>query len=69
MENWVPRCQVGDRIRITGPLPEEPNPIPVGTEGTVNWVGSFDQYAVDWDDNASALILLGTDPFEVLPGD
>lgn len=62
--------RVGDRIRITGPIPEEPNPVPVGTEGTVTWVGQWTreltrQIGVDWD-NGSKLLLLGSDPYEVL---
>lgn len=62
--------RVGDRVRITGAMPEEPNPLPVGTEGTVTWVGQWisdltRQVGVDWD-NGSRLLLLGSDPYQVL---
>ena len=53
----------GDRIRIVGIMPNDPDPIPVGTEGTVTSVNpTVGQIYVDWDINRS-LILLTTDPF------
>lgn len=56
--------QPGDRVRVTGVLPEDPDPIPVGEEGTVTSVrADVDQIDVDWDCGRS-LILLTTDPFE-----
>lgn len=60
----------GDRIRMTGLMPDDPCPIPVGTEGTVREVNPYffegrQQIYVDWDDNRS-LILLSTDPYEVI---
>lgn len=61
--------KTGDRVRITGPM-NDPNPIPAGTEGVVDWVGSWEseytqQVGVKWD-NGSRLILLGEDPYEIL---
>ncbi len=60
---------VGDRVRITGEL-DDPNPIPIGTEGTVNWLGQWTteltkQVGVLWD-NGSRLIMLPDDPYAVI---
>lgn len=66
------RPQVGDRVRITGVMPDEPNPVPVGSEGTVTWVNTWtdrltEQFAVDWDgDVKSNIYLLGSDPWKVV---
>lgn len=66
--------KTGDRVRVTGVMPNDPDPIPVGTTGTVTGVGdrlfrdSPTQIFVDWDIKRS-LILLDSDPFEVVePG-
>lgn len=64
--------RVGDRVRVTGYM-DDPHPIPVGTEGTVDWVGEWSrtpwarQIGVKWD-NGRTLILLGSDPYEVVSG-
>ena len=63
--------RVGDRVQVTGPI-DDPHPIPVGTEGTVDWVGSWTweytrQIGVKWD-NGRSLILLGGDPYKVIRG-
>jgi hypothetical protein len=69
--------QVGDRVRITGPM-DDPYPIPIGTEGTVDWVGKWfsehtrqsmppPQIGVKWD-NGRTLMLLGSDPYMVIRG-
>lgn len=66
----------GDRVRITGLLPNDPDPLPVGLEGTVanvmNQATSIEQIVVDWeliegDTRPRSLMLLPTDPFEVVP--
>ena len=62
--------RMGDRVRVTGVM-NDPNPLPVGTEGTVDWLGQWEseltkQIGVKWD-NGSRLILLPFDPFEVIP--
>lgn len=57
----------GDRIRVTGVLPNDPAPIDVGAEGTVTDVVDTmlgRQIQVDWD-NGRTLMLIGTDPFMV----
>ena len=65
----VAPVQVGDRVRVTGHM-DDPDPIPVGTEGTVDWVGQWTsaytrQVGVKWDDGRR-LILLDLDPYEVI---
>lgn len=57
----------GARVRATG-LMDDPDPIPVGNTGTVRWATEH-QIKVDWDEGDRALMLLPTDPFEVLPAD
>lgn len=55
----------GDRVRVTGLMPNDPCPIEIGSTGTITDVNIFDQIMVDWDSGRS-LILLTTDPFEVI---
>lgn len=57
---------VDDRVKMIGLMPDDPNPIPVGTEGTViKVVPEVGQIYVHWD-NGSKLILLTTDPYKIL---
>lgn len=61
--------QVGDRVRIIGEL-DDPDPLPIGTEGTVSWLGQWineltEQVGVLWD-NGSRLIMLPHDPYIVI---
>lgn len=61
--------KIGDRVRVIGPM-DDPDPIPVGTEGTVNWVGVWaptntHQIGVKWD-NGRGLGLVEGDPFIVV---
>lgn len=65
-------AQVGDRVRLTAPIPDDypPPGLPSGLEGSVVWVGQWTdeltrQLGVKWD-NGRSLNLLGGDPFEVL---
>jgi len=60
---------LGDRVRVTGPM-DDPDPMPVGSEGTVDWVGQWNshytrQVGVKWD-NGRTLLLLAEDPFEIV---
>jgi Domain of unknown function (DUF4314) len=62
--------QIGTRVKITGVMQDDPNPRPVGAEGTVDWIGQWldeltKQIGVKWDDG-SRLILLPDDPFETV---
>lgn len=65
-----PTVKPGDRVRVTGILPNDPAPLPVGATGTVTQVTDVLQPAqiqVDWDPGVGrTLSLLATDPFEVL---
>jgi hypothetical protein len=58
---------VGDRVRVTGILPDDPDPLEVGDVGTVLMVteGTYAQIIVDWD-SGRRLALLPTDPYEFL---
>lgn len=63
------RPQVGDRVRMMGVMPNDPDPIPVGMEGTVRSVTpeelAIQQYDVDWDGPRSLFLLPG-DPFAII---
>lgn len=67
-----PPPRPGDRIRVTGLMPDDPAPMPIGAEGTVTAVNAFGdgptnvQVSVDWDGNGRTLMLLGSDPFVVI---
>jgi hypothetical protein len=59
----------GDRIEVTGPMVNEPDPIPVGSRGTVLYTGNvgtpYEQVYVDWDESPDgwkrSLILIPED--------
>lgn len=56
----------GDRVRLTGVMPEDPDPLPIGTTGSVTAINpDTHQIIVTWDFPRS-LILLTTDPFEII---
>ena len=62
--------KIGDRVRITGVMRDDPNPRPIGAEGVVDWLGQWtseltQQIGVAWQDG-SRLILLADDPFEII---
>lgn len=69
----MPIVKKGDRVRITGVLPNDVEPaiLEIGQEGTVvnvmNASTSIEQIHVDWDGLSTRLMLLRTDPFEVIP--
>lgn len=54
---------IGDRVRIVGVMADDPCPMEVGSEGTVNWIGEG-QIGVAWD-SGRGLLLLPEDPFIV----
>lgn len=59
--------QPGDRVQITGTMPNDPDPLPVGTTGTVVRVlVSSRQADVDWDNGRTLLLLLDVDPYRVI---
>lgn len=58
--------QPGDRVRITGTVPGDPDPLPIGAEGTVVRVlHSAQQADVNWDNGRTLLLLIDVDPYEV----
>lgn len=60
---------VGKRIKLVD-MPDDPDPIPIGSEGLVEMVGSeFDgttQIFVKWDNGRSLILLGGKDVFKVI---
>lgn len=67
--------QPGDRIKLTGQMENDPDSVPVGTEGMVTHVNvlpglsfrdpEWAQINVEWD-NGRTLLLLDTDSFAVV---
>jgi hypothetical protein len=57
----------GDRIRLLA-MPDDPDPIPLGSTGTVISVttGPFAQIEVDWDNGRTLALIPGVDRFEVI---
>ena len=60
---------VGKRIKLVS-MPDDPDPIPVGSEGVVEMVGSefggTVQIFVKWDNGRSLILLGGKDTFTVI---
>ena len=55
----------GTRVELTW-MPKDPDPIPVGTQGTVMG-GSAAQIDVRWDNGRHLFLIPGTDRWSVLP--
>jgi hypothetical protein len=61
----------GDRIRMIA-MPEDPDPIPPGTTGTITAVrsyGTWSQVDVDWDNGRKLMLAVPPDQFEILSDD
>lgn len=61
--------QPGDRIRLLA-MPEDPDPIPPGTTGTVTAVrrhGTWAQVDVAWENGRTLMLVVPPDQFEVIP--
>jgi len=56
---------VGKRIRCIS-MPEDPHPVPPGTEGTIEMVDGIGQLIVKWDNGRSLSLIPGVDTFEVI---
>lgn len=67
MRRLADPCPVspGTRVEVTGVMENDPDPMPVGSVGTVTG-GNGEQIFVTWD-NGRGLILLADDPYRVLP--
>jgi len=59
--------QKGDRVKMIH-MPDDPEPIPTGSIGTVTRVidGPLAQVSVDWDNGRFLCLVPGTDEFEVI---
>ncbi len=59
--------QKGDRVKMIH-MPDDPDPIPAGSTGTVTGVtaGPLGQVTVDWDSGRSLSLVPGVDRFEVI---
>lgn len=58
----------GRRVRLLE-MPIDPDPLPPGSEGTVEWVTrlqGWDQIAVKWDNGRTLLLCVPPDRFEVV---
>lgn len=55
----------GTRVELTGPMHDDPDPIPVGSRGTVTG-GNGSQLFVAWDDGRTLKLLADEDPYRVL---
>ncbi|HJS83683.1 MAG TPA: DUF4314 domain-containing protein [Nitrososphaera sp.] len=62
-------CKVGDRIQLLE-MPHDPDPIPIGTTGTVVniGVGLYDraQITIDWDIERSLMLIEGIDKYRII---
>lgn len=56
---------IGTRIRTTGAMENDPDPIEIGSTGTVTG-GNGEQLWVAWDDGRTLNLLPQVDPYEVI---
>lgn len=59
--------KVGDRV-VLERMDNDPNPIPVGTEGTIRHIGGG-VVNVDWDNGRHIGLIEGIDDFKVIEND
>lgn len=63
---------VGVRIKLIS-MPNDPDPIPVGTEGTIEMIGSeiqgSTQIFVKWDNGRNLTLLSDIDQFAIIPAE
>jgi 2-keto-3-deoxy-galactonokinase len=56
---------VGRRIRMIE-MPDDPNPIPAGSEGTCTGADDLGHIFVDWDNGRTLHLIPGVDKYDVL---
>ena len=62
----------GDRIRLAGPMHDDPDPVPVGTEGTVTYAAEINlgimptyvQIGMRWDDGRTLGLVCPPDKYD-----
>ncbi len=61
--------EIGNRIELTAPMVDDPDPIEVGAQGTVTWVGELHEYVqlgVKWDSGRTLGLVAPPDEWKVL---
>lgn len=56
---------LGTRVKCIE-MPNDPHPIPSGTEGTVKGSNGFGQIHVKWDNGSGLSLIHGVDKFEII---
>ena len=51
----------GSRVKLSGPMVNDPNPVPVGTLGTVDYVDDVGTVFVKWDSGQILGAIYGVD--------
>jgi hypothetical protein len=66
IENQPRQVEVGDRIKLVS-MPDDPNPLEVGTEGEVTYIDNrMDVIGVKWDNGRTLSLIQNVDTFEIL---
>ena len=67
--------KAGDRIRLTSHMADDPDPVPIGTEGTVTLASEvtglgppYVQVGVKWDNGRSLGLVCPPDSFSMMSG-
>ena len=69
IENQPRQVEVGDRIKLVS-MPDDPNPLEVGTEGEVTYIDNrMDVIGVKWDNGRTLSLIQNVDTFEILDED
>lgn len=65
----MPTTKIGDRIELLE-MPDDPDPVPVGTQGTVMFIFGTEtlnpQYDVRWDNGRTLMLIGGIDRWKVV---
>ena len=60
----------GDRIELVSLMADDPDPIPVGSQGVITWIGDLGDYVqigVEWDSGRTLGLVCPPDRYRVLP--